>query len=209
MFQPTTLDEIVGQPAAVRRMRKLTSGDAPACFLLEGTNGTGKTSSAHALANELGALDDWDGYFLSVESSSFKIVFCQRLFNETLKLRRRNWKVVVIEELEYIHPQVERFLKVRLERLPGRTCVIATTNDSSKFSPAFRERFNACLQFTSGPTFADACRERIAELWESVTEEDLPPGWMNWGQYSDRFSMRDAMRRLDEALMDVRELCPA
>lgn len=53
-YRPTTLSDVVGQPP-VRLLRAFAIEPYPACFLLEGGPGTGKTSAAYALANDLDA----------------------------------------------------------------------------------------------------------------------------------------------------------
>ncbi len=52
-YQPTTLDEVVGQPAVVRRLKALTMEPYTCCVLLEGAGGTGKSATAKALASDL------------------------------------------------------------------------------------------------------------------------------------------------------------
>jgi replication-associated recombination protein RarA len=46
-FQPMTLDDVVGQPAIVRRLKRLVAAPYPCCLLFEGRGGVGK--SAHAV----------------------------------------------------------------------------------------------------------------------------------------------------------------
>ena len=58
-YRPATLDEVVGNPAAVAELRKWANGwmrgrpDRKA-VILQGDPGSGKTSAALALANEMG-----------------------------------------------------------------------------------------------------------------------------------------------------------
>ena len=53
-YQPTTLDDVVGQPAIVRRLRRLVTALYPCCLLFEGKGGVGKAAAAKALIHDLG-----------------------------------------------------------------------------------------------------------------------------------------------------------
>jgi len=207
-YFPKTLDEIVGQPLA-HRLRIILHSPSPRCFLLDGEPGIGKSATAMAIATDLGADDDWEGYLRVVPASELSVEECRSIFEQALRIRRSNWKVLVIEELDGVaSKQVERYLKVRLDlgappsiRLTERTLVIATSNGAERLTPALRERFSV-LPYSCGEPFAEACQERLAEIWEAETGEDSPPpGWDVWGWIGERFSMRDALRCLEECLL--------
>jgi replication-associated recombination protein RarA len=53
-YQPVTLDDVVGQPAIVRRLRRLVTAPYPCCLLFEGKGGVGKSAAAKALIHDLG-----------------------------------------------------------------------------------------------------------------------------------------------------------
>ena len=52
-YRPRRLADIVGQPT--HRLRWLVKSPSRSCWLLEGEPGTGKSATAHVLANELGS----------------------------------------------------------------------------------------------------------------------------------------------------------
>ena len=53
-YQPVTLDDVVGQPALVRRLKRLVAAPYPCCLLFEGRGGVGKSATAKALIHDLG-----------------------------------------------------------------------------------------------------------------------------------------------------------
>ena len=53
-YQPTSLDEVVGQPGIIRRLKAVVAHPSPCCILLEGKGGVGKTAAAKALICDLG-----------------------------------------------------------------------------------------------------------------------------------------------------------
>lgn len=210
-YKPKALADIIGQPC-IYRLMALAAAPRRSCWLLEGNPGVGKSCAAHLLAEELGCT------MLSkhvYKANAVDVKTADRLFNETLRCRPMDGapvSIVIIEEFERcVSNEVRVFLKGALDidvdpddgGLPRRTVVLATSNNIDAIEPALLERF-IVLRFDSGPAFAMACQERIAQIWAAETTAKLPREWKTWGWYGDqfsmRFSMRAAMRKLEEHL---------
>jgi hypothetical protein len=196
-LQPRTLDEIVGQPL-IRHLKALAAEPVQSCWLLEGAPGTGKTASAQALAAELGCRNEMTGRW-QVGCSELGIDMAKELFGRTLRLRfgsESGFNVLILHELEYLNPQLSRYLKDALDPLtnmPRNLIVVATSNDSSKLEDAMLERFRL-LAFRNGDHFHEACIERLTVAWEELTGETcLPYDHESWGVRNGRFSMRTAI----------------
>lgn len=206
-YRPRTLSDIVGQPA-VRVLQRFVEDPYPTCFLLEGaTGGTGKTSAALALANDMGCDDEWSGRWL-VNAVDLSIDFLRDLFDHKLRLRPLSgsgWNVLIIEELEAVPSvQVERAMKTYLEmKLHNMRCVVvATSNGAGGLSKPLLQRFTP-LCFAGGPGLRRAGQERIAQIWAKETGgREMPAGWLNWGLSDDvDFSLRVAMNDMETSLI--------
>ena len=207
-YRPSTLDTVVGQ-TATRYLQGLAKDPDSRCVLLEGVGGCGKTSAALALAAELGCADEFSGLHI-VPCSEFSIDVARRLFEgadgytATLRLRPlegRGWHVVVLEEMEWLSPQCQRYLKVALEtRMPPRSIVVATSNGAGGLDKALLQRFDA-FAFGSGKFFSQACQERLEAIWlAEAGQEPMPADWRNWGWDGEHFSMRSALAAMELCL---------
>ena len=203
-YRPQTLADVVGQPTA--QLHRLVNSPVPCCVLLEGATGTGKSAAAHAMANDFGAWKDpMLGVFgpTVVSGPDFNAAKVRELFGDAshFRFRRQGWHVLILEELEYIHSQTQDLAKDILERQVARwqLVVLATSNDVSGLKPALRDRFDQ-YHFGCGESFATACYDRLARIWEQETPKALPPDWRTWGWENDQFSMRRALRMMQRFL---------
>jgi replication-associated recombination protein RarA len=197
-YRPSSLSEVVGQ-FPTRVLKAVAMEPYPSCWLLEGAAGVGKTSSALALAADLGCTDELSGLHMTI-ASELSIDAARELFESSLRLRPFSggqWHVLVIEELETLSPAASTYLKVALEtRLPSHSIVVATSNGAGKLSKALLQRFSL-LQYDGSKVFALACRDRLAEIWrQEFGHVPLPQGWEEWGWDGDSFSMRRSLDQL-------------
>jgi hypothetical protein len=85
--------------------------------------------------------------------------------------------------------------------MPERLIVVATSNDASGLDEALLQRFEV-FPFSAGPTFAKACQERLAWIWqqEAGANVPMPLGMEQMGWRNGNYSMRRAMTALGGAL---------
>jgi replication factor C small subunit len=204
-YQPLTLDDVVGQPAIVRRLKRLVAAPVSCCLLFEGRGGVGKSATAKALIHDLGVCP-FSG-LLEYSAANLSIEEVRRLFGQTFRLRPMTgslWHILLVEELELIvSKHVNAALKDELgeQHMPERLIVVATSNDVSTLDEALLQRFEV-FPFSAGPTFAEACQERLAWIWQQEVGVDvpLPVGVEQLGWRNDSFSMRRALAALSGAV---------
>jgi len=213
-YQPSCLDEVVGQPAVVRRLKNLAANPFPCCIMMEGRGGIGKSSIAKALIHDLNVCP-WSG-LVEYSAANLMIDEVRWLFGHAVEGRERSsgfrmmpmtgspWHVLLIEEMELLPSKnVIPLLKDELseQKLPPRLIVIATSNDASGLDEALLQRFDI-YPLSCGPTFADACRDRLGEIWEKEVGEDIlmPQAVWQMGWKNEAFSMRRALVALGAAV---------
>lgn len=213
-WRPKFLHELVGQPE-VAKLRAFAAKPYPSCWCLEGMPGIGKTSAAYALAGDLGCLredcpmPEMTGLY-AMTAADLGVETAKKLFGETLRLRPMmgsGWRMLILEELEFLSPQCCIYLKVALEtQLPPSTVVVATSNDTSKLQPALRQRFRT-IYLQSGPPFAEACQPTLLEIWNIETDgAPIPTEWPSWGWWDqDCWSFRSALDEMEQYLLTMEE----
>ena len=207
IYQPTTLDEVVGQPAAIRRLKRIAANPFACCLLMEGGGGVGKSAAAKALIHDLGVSEFGIHEY---SAARLRIEDVQQLFDTTFRYRPMAgcpWNILLIEEMELLPSKnVNSELKYQLseQNHPDRLIVIATSNDASTLDEALLQRFESggIYPFSAGPSFADACLDRLGDIWQREVGEDVPlpshvagMGWRN-----NAYSMRRALAALGAAV---------
>lgn len=200
-YRPKSLKDLVGQPP-VRYLQALAREPYAKCVLLEGPPGCGKTAAAYALASDIGT-HEHDMHV--VIGSEFSVDVARSLWRGPLMFMPRNpgtFKILLIEELEWLSAQTQTFLKTGLEtQMPKSTIVVATSNGVTKLSKALMQRFRPTYHFSGGPTFAGAAVERLQEIWRiEAPGLPVPRSLPEWGWDGDEFSMRVALDEMQDHL---------
>lgn len=145
-YRPATIEDMVGQPAAVAVMRKW--GDKPPhVIMFHGPSGTGKTTAAYALMGALGAtVENHNLYPVNcadqtgvdnVRSHLAKLNF--RGIGRRVKGRdpARGW---VYDESHLLSSQAQSCMLTELENMPAHAYIIFCTTHPHKMIPTLRGR---------------------------------------------------------------------
>jgi replication-associated recombination protein RarA len=196
--RPQRLADIVGQPP-IRILQRFVQDPYQRCFLFEGPGGVGKTTAAFALANELN-VHDFDLHV--VIGSEFSIDKARDLWHGPLQNRPMNvgsWKVVLIEEMEFLSQQCCTFLKTGLEtKMPPSTIVVATSNNSSKLPGPLLQRFDR-YTFRGDLDLLTAAQPLLKRIWQQEAPDAPMPSLMHtWGYQDGQYSVRRALMEMQD-----------
>src|SRR5260370_18905515 len=132
-YRPRTWDEVIGQDKVVSRIRALAKrGLAGRAYWRSGSSGTGKTTTARLIAQDVAS--EWD-----TEELDAGALTCAALrdLERVLSLRgmgERGGRALIVNEAHGLRKDVIRALLVMLERLPAHVAVIFTTTTEGQGS---------------------------------------------------------------------------
>jgi replication factor C small subunit len=152
-FRPSSLDEVLGQPLAVARLRRILAGVrhgtvVPPHLLFHGPPGVGKTAAARAFGREaLGEFFEPNftelKAFDSRDHSALPDIITQ---TRGKPLRGGPFRILFFDELESLSPSAQNDLRPALEGEGGWTVYILACNELDGIAKALLSRC-AVLEF--------------------------------------------------------------
>jgi len=184
-YRPKRLDEIVGQTHVVQRLKKYVEKGIRFMphLLFHGRQGTGKTATAYALANEL------DVEIVEFNASHDRgIDFIRDTIGPLLETAEP--KIILLDEADALTPNAQGALRRMMEEALRKTenRIILTCNYVSKIIPPIRSR---CADFKFRPLSKEDC---IKVLVRIIKQE---------GIVSEIASSMDELKNLLEYLVEL------
>jgi replication factor C small subunit len=142
-YRPKTLDEVIGQEAIVKVLKKFVETKELPNMLFAGPPGVGKTTTAIALAHEL-YKDDVKGNFLELNASDERGIDVVRGkikdFARSLSLSNVPFKIIFLDEADALTPDAQHALRRTMEKYSSITRFILSCNYSSKIIEPLQSR---------------------------------------------------------------------
>lgn len=194
-YRPESLDDVKGHPTAIKKIKKWaknwSEGDEP--IMLHGPAGTGKTSTAEALANDMG----WSTVDINASSQTRKDdirYIVQSIRSASLDSDRT---LFLLDEVDSINGKSLQPLKKVLEEPPNP--IIVTANENWKVPNSIS---NACneIKYNLQKRSIKPVLKYIAEKEEiDITNRQI-------GMLATRNGLRDAINDLQEFAESEAEL---
>lgn len=160
-YRPRTLEEYIFHDEKQRQaFTAMVETKSIPHLLLSGVAGTGKTSIAKILISECG-IDETDTLIINSSDENSVDIIRDKVKNFVNTYAMGEFKVVLLEECDYITPNGQAVLRVIMEEYADVARFILTCNYENKIIPAVRSR---CQHFRFKASDRDSVLEYIATI---------------------------------------------
>ncbi len=199
-YRPTSLDDIVGQPEIVKRLKSYVATRNLPHLLFSGPPGVGKTAAAISIVRELFG-ERWRDNFIELNASDERGIDVVRTkvkdFARMAPLGGAEFKVIFLDEADALTSDAQSALRRTMERYSATCRFILSCNYSSKIIEPIQSR---CAVYRFRSLTPEAIEKRIryiaAQEGIEVTEDGIEA--IN---YVARGDMRKAINALQAAAL--------
>lgn len=158
-YRPDTLEGYVGNELVVDKVKMyLENGDVPH-LLLYGSAGTGKTTLAKIIAKNI----ECDLMYINASDENNVEAVRTKIKNFASTIGFRKWKVVILDESDYMTPNAQAALRNLMETFSKTTRFILTCNYVEKIIDPIQSR---CQVFAITPPSKSDVAKRTAKILE-------------------------------------------
>lgn len=161
-YRPQSWKEVVGQDGVIKSLKQVLAKGTSHSFLFIGSSGTGKTTLARLVAQELGAIQPGD--ITEVDSGQFTGIDDMRALISGLKYKPiglSQVKAVILNEAHRLTIAAQDALLTTLEEPSSHTYFFLTTTEGNKIRPAIRTR---CSTYELKPVANNILFDLLAQI---------------------------------------------
>ena len=158
-YRPSSLDSYIGNDHLKSKVKVyLESGDLPH-LLLHGKAGTGKTTLAKILMNNI----DCDYLYINASDENSVEVVRDKVKNFASTLGFQEMKVIILDECDYITPNAQAALRNLMETFSKNCRFILTCNFVERIIDPIQSR---CQSFQIIPPSKGEVAQRMVQIFE-------------------------------------------
>jgi replication factor C small subunit len=204
-LRPRTLDDVIGQELTIKILKGFIKKGKLPHMLFHGSPGTGKTTSALALAQDLYG-KQWKQYFIELNASDERgIDTVKGKIKEIAKLLLidGNFKILFLDEVDSLTKDGQNALRRMMEQYSDRTVFILSCNYKNKLIEPLQNR---CVDFHFHKLSFDQMNEYIKRVCNE-NNIDIKPKAIETLAEASQGSVRTILNTIEKFIAtDVREV---
>ncbi len=168
-YRPQRLDEVVGHEDIIERIQAYVSANDLSNLLFAGPAGTGKTTTALAIAKEIYG-DDWQENFLELNASDERGIDVVRTRIKDFarsSFGGYDFRIIFLDEADALTDDAQAALRRTMEQFSEQTRFILSCNYSSQIIDPIQSR---CAVFRFSPLSDEAITAQVSRIADA---EDL------------------------------------
>lgn len=165
-YRPDTLEGYVGNEHILEKVKIYIENEDVPHLLLYGVAGTGKTTLAKIITNQI----DCDVMYINASDENSVDAVRDKIRGFASSMGFRKWKVVILDESDYLTPNAQAALRNLMETFSKSTRFILTCNYVEKVIDPIQSR---CQTFAITPP---SKKEVAKRLFDILNEEGVEFG---------------------------------